>query len=152
MASTIEKKVFKTADTVAEELGFYVVDAEYKKENDSKVLRIYVDKEGGISIDECETFSRRFEEEFDKLDIINDAYMLEVSSPGVDRVLKTEREFNYYLGRRVDVKLYKAIEGKKEFDGILKSYENKTAVVFVWDKEYSIPTAEAVYIRLFFEF
>lgn len=151
MASTIEKKVFGVADPIADELGYFVVDAEYKKENNDKVLRLYIDKPGGIGIDECEIFSRRFDEVFDEMDIINEAYILEVSSPGVDRILKSEREFNYYLGRKVDVKLYKAIDGTKEFDGILKAYKDDTATVCVNGSDIEIPVKEAVYIRLYFE-
>ena len=151
MAGSLENKIFKAADPIAEELGFYVVDAEYKKEGDNKVLRVYIDKKGGIGIDECEIFSRRFEEEFDKLDAINEAYTLEISSPGVDRVLKTEREFNYYIGREVEIKMYKAVEEKKEFTGILKNYSDKMATIIVDGKDITINVSEAVYIRLYFK-
>lgn len=151
LAGAIEQKVFEVADNVAEKLGVYVVDVEYKKENKERFLRVYIDKEGGVGLDECEEFSRRFDEVFDEMDIISEAYTFEVSSPGADRVLKTEREFNYYTGRRVEVKLYKAIDGKKEFDGILKGYENKTAIITVDEGDISVPVSEAVYIRLYFE-
>lgn len=151
MAGAIEQKVFEVADAIAQELGVYVVDVEYKKENKERFLRVYIDRDGGVGLDECEEFSRKFDEVFDEMDIISEAYIFEVSSPGANRVLKTEREFNYYTGRRVEVKLYKAIEGKKEFDGILKKYENKTAVITAKGGDISIPVSEAVYIRLYFE-
>lgn len=150
MASSIENKVFEIADKVADSLNFSVVDAEFKKEGKDRILRIYIDSEGGAGLDECEKFSRAFDEAFDKLDIIKEAYILEVSSPGVDRVLKTEREFKHYIGRKVEVKLYKAIEGLKEFDGILTEYEDNTATVTAEDKEIKIPVAQAVYIKLYF--
>ncbi len=152
MAGLIEKKALEVADNVAQDTGIFVVGAEYKKEGQDKVLRIFVDKAGGIGIDECEQFSRAFDAQFDKLDAIDEAYILEVSSPGIDRILKTEREFNYYLGREVEVKLYKAIDDKKEFVGILKDYNNEVAVVDTDGKEISIPVKEAVYIRLYFKF
>ncbi len=152
MANIIENKAFECADKIADALGYFVVDIEYKKETNGKVLRIYLDKDGGIGIDECEKFSRAFEEEFDKLDAVDDAYILEVSSPGVDRVLKTEREFLYYIGRRVEVKLYKAIESQKVFDGILEEFSDNTAKIKTQEKEILVPVKEAVYIRLYFEF
>jgi len=152
MAGLIEKKALEIADEIAKKQQVFVVGAEYKKEGKDKVLRIFVDKSGGIGIDECEQFSRAFDEKFDKLNPIDEAYILEVSSPGIDRVLKTEREFDYYLGREVEVKLYKAVDEKKEFVGILKSFDNGIAVVEVDEKQISIPVKEAVYIRLYFKF
>lgn len=152
MASIIEKKALEVADAVAQETEFFVVGTEYKKEGADKVLRIYIDKPGGVAINECEEFSRSFDAEFDKLDAISEAYILEVSSPGVDRVLTTKREFDYYLGREVDVKLYKAIDSKKEFTAVLKGANDDAAVVVFDNKELEIPFKEAVYIRLHFEF
>lgn len=151
MASAIEKKVFEVGDKVAEKLNLSIVDAEYKKEDNGKVLRIYIDAENGAGLDECEKFSRAFDEEFDVLDIITEAYTLEISSPGVDRVLKTEREFNHYIGREVEVKLYKAINGKKEFMGTLKDYNENTATIACDNEDILVPIKEAVYIRLYFK-
>ena len=151
MASAIEKKVFEVGDKIAEKLNLSIVDAEYKKEDNGKVLRIYIDAENGAGLDECEKFSRAFDEEFDVLDIITEAYTLEISSPGVDRVLKTEREFNHYIGREVEVKLYKAINGKKEFMGTLKDYNENTATIACDNEDILIPIKEAVYIRLYFK-
>ena len=150
MAGSIESRVFEVADRIAQDLDLSVVDAEFKKEGKAKVLRIYIDAQNGAGLDECERFSRAFDEEFDKLDIIKEAYMLEISSPGVDRVLKTEREFKHYIGRKVEVKLYKMIDGMKEFDGILTGYDNNTAIVSKDGKEIEIPVSQAVYIKLYF--
>lgn len=151
MASATEIKVLEIADKIAERLNLSIVDAEYTKEGNTRVLRIYIDAPTGAGLDDCEAFSHAFDEEFDALDIIKEAYTLEISSPGVDRILKTEREFNHYIGREVLVKLYKAINNKKEFHGILKSYENKTAIVTSDNEDISIPLNEAVYIRLYFK-
>ena len=151
MANAIESKALEVADVVAKELGLSVVDAEYKKEGNDKYLRIYIDQPDGVGLNECEKFSREFEKEFDKLDPIDEAYILEVSSPGVERKLKTEREFLHYIGKKVSVKLYKAINSKKEFTAILKGYEDKTVIVSIDEEEIKIPLSEAVYIKLYFE-
>ena len=152
MAGIIEKKALEIADAVAENTEFVVVGAEYKKEGQDKYLRIYIDKTGGVGINECEEFSKAFDESFDKLELIDEAYILEVSSPGVDRILKTQREFDYYTGREVDVKLYKAIDGKKEFSGILKGFDGENAKIQLSDKVCEVPLKEADYIRLHFSF
>lgn len=152
MAKSIKETVFEIGDKVASELSMFLVDASLDKESGEKFLRLYIDKEGGVSIDDCEKFSRAFEAQFDEIDPIGDAYCLEVNSPGVDRVLKTEREFLHYLGRDVDVKLYSAIDGKKEFCGKLTGYENDTAKIEMGDNVLEIPVSKAVYIKLMFRF
>lgn len=139
-------------DKIAEKLGMCVVDAQFKKEDGKQFLRIFIDKDGGVGIDDCEEFSRAFGDELDKTDPIDTEYILEVSSPGVDRKLKTEREFLHYIGREVDVKLYKASDGNKEFSGILTSYEDKTATIDCGGTPLKINTKDAAYIKLHFEF
>lgn len=151
MANKTEVLAFEIGDKVAEECGVYLVDAQFKKEAGKQYLRLFIDCEGGVGIDDCEKFSRAFGDAIDELDPIEAEYILEVSSPGVDRKLKTEREFLHYLGREVDVKLFKAVNGKKEFTGILKAYENGTAVIEE-ETEIEVNTKDAAYIRLHFEF
>lgn len=148
----VETAMIEATEKLASEMNMYVVDAEYKKENGDSVLRIYVDKEGGIGIDDCEAFSRAAEVIIDEADPIKEAYTLEVSSPGADRKLVWEREFLYYIGREVDVKLYKATDGKKEFSGILSDYADGVASISTEDGKINVNTSEAVYIRLHFEF
>ncbi len=151
--SKIEDMVLEISDNLSKEMNFFVVDAEYKKEGSDKVLRVYIDKDGGVGLDDCEVFSRALEEILDKEDPIPEAYNLEVSSPGLDRQLKKEREFLYYIGRKVQVKLYKAIDGKKEFDGILKDYKDKKAYIELSDNVVvEVNPKDSVYIRLYFEF
>lgn len=150
--NSVETAVTAIADELAAEMGMYVVDVECKKENGDRFLRIYIDKPDGVGIDDCEAFSRAIDPILDEKDPIKEAYTLEVSSPGADRKLVFEREFLYYIGRMVDVKLYKAIDGKKEFTGILSGYDGGTAVICVDDREIKVKTEEAVYIRLHFEF
>lgn len=152
MKNAIESSVLTMLEPLAAELGVYIVEVSSKKENGQRYLRIFIDKEGGVGLDDCEAFSRAAEPILDENDPIAEAYTLEVSSPGADRKLVTDREFKYYIGRRVDVKLYKAVDGKKEFDGILSGFDDGTVVVTAENEEYRIKKGEAVYIRLHFEF
>lgn len=147
-ASKIEETALKLGEKIAEEQGVYIVDVEYSK----GVLCYYIDKEGGVGIDECETFSRSVEPVLDDEDPIDCEYSLEVSSPGVDRKLKKEREFLYYTGREVEVKLYAARDGIKEYEGVLRGFHDKTAVIETEDGELEQPLKDAVYIRLKFVF
>ena len=152
MKNSVEALVLEMAEPISAELGVYVVDVSSKKEDGQRYLRIFIDKEGGVSLDDCEAFSRKIEPVLDEKDPITEAYSLEVSSPGADRKLETDREFNYYIGRDVDVKLYKAIDGQKEFTGTLENYSEKTAVIKTENSTINVKTSEAVYIRLHFEF
>lgn len=148
-----EKKALDAGEPIAAEQGVYIVDVSYEKRPDGYALCYYIDREGGVGIDECEAFSRAVEAELDKDDPIESGYVLEVSSPGVDRRLVKDREFAYYTGREVDVKLFKALDdGAKEFTGILKGYENKTAIIARGDEEIEIPVKQAAYIKLSFRF
>ena len=150
--NAVETAVIAIADKLAEEMNMYVVDVECKKEDSGRVLRIYIDKPDGVGIDDCEEFSRAIEPALDEEDPIKEAYTLEVSSPGADRKLVWEREFLYYIGREVDVKLYKAADGKKEFTGILADYDGTFVTVSTDETEIKVKISEAVYIRLHFEF
>ncbi len=145
------KLAFETGDKIAKEQDCFLVDAEFVTEGKEKFLRLYIDKEGGVGIDECEKFSNAFGEIFDALDPISEEYILEVSSPGVDRTLKTKREFDYFAGREVSVKLYAALDGKKEFDGTLIKLEDDTVTVETDGKEVSFKKKEAAFVRLAFK-
>lgn len=152
MANKTELLAFEIGDAVAKDMGIFVVDAQFKKEGGQQYLRLFIDKDGGVGIDDCEKFSRAFEAEIDKSDPIEKEYVLEVSSPGVDRKLNTQREFLHYVGRDVDVKLYKAVNGIKEFSGCLKSYENEIVIVETGGKPMEINIKDAAFIKLHFEF
>ena len=148
----IEKKALEIGEPISEEQGVYIVDVSYEKRPDGYALCYYIDRENGVGIDECEAFSRAVEDGLDKSDPIEGNYVLEVSSPGVDRRLVKEREFKYYIGREVDVKLFKELDGEKEFTGTLIGYENKTAIIARGDKTLEIPVKQAAYIKLSFRF
>ena len=152
MANDAVRLAFEIGDALAEKMGLSVVDAEFKKEAGKQYLRLFIDKEGGIGIDDCEAFSKAFEKEFDKLDPIETEYTLEVSSPGLERKLKTQREFDYFKGREVDVKLFAEKDGIKEFCGTLCDFDGKTAKIDYLGNIVSVNVKEAAYIKLHFEF
>ena len=108
---------------ILERMQFELVDVEYVKEGSTWYLRIYIDKEGGITIDDCEAVSREMNEILDREDFIPDAYTFEVSSPGLGRALKKERDFVRNMGKEVEIHTYRAIDKCKEFEGTLKSYD-----------------------------
>lgn len=150
--SKIDDRVLEISDELAEKMSFSVVDVEFKKEGQEKILRVYIDKDGGVDLDDCEKFSRSLEEILDEEDFIEEAYSLEVSSPGLDRQLKKEREFLHYIGREVEVKLYKEQDGLKEFSGILKDFEEKIASIEVSGEVIKVNPKDAAFIKLYFEF
>ncbi len=150
--SKVDEKVLEISDKLAEEMNFSVVDVEFKKEGQDKILRVYIDKDGGVDLDDCEKFSRALEAVLDEEDFIEEAYNLEVSSPGLDRQLKKEREFLHYIGRKVDVKLYAAKDGQKEFCGVLLGKEGDVIRVECTDKTICFTMEEAAFIKLAIEF
>lgn len=136
-----------------EEHHFELVDVEYVKEGSSWYLRAYIDKEGGIAIDDCEVISRLLSDWLDKEDFISDSYILEVSSPGLGRPLKKEKDFARSLGKEVDVKLYRAREKQKDFTGILAEYDKNTVTIELEDGSRMVfERQEIALIRLAFDF
>ncbi len=117
--SNTEKKILPLLEPIVEEKGLELVDVEFVKEGANWYLRIYIDKDGGVSIDDCEGVSRALEAKLDETDPIEQAYILEVSSPGIDRPLKKDADFVKFKGEIIDVKLYKPLDGKKQYQGKL---------------------------------
>lgn len=111
---------------IAEANGVEIYDVEYVKEGSEWYLRCYIDKEEGVNINDCEAVSRALSDELDKVDFIEDAYILEVSSPGLGRQLKKDKHFQKSLLSEVDIKCYKPINGSKDFTGILKAFDENT--------------------------
>ena len=124
-----EQKTEEILNPIVEEYGFELVDVEYVKEGSTWYLRAYIDKPGGICIDDCEAVSRRLSDILDEKDYIDDAYILEVSSPGLGRPLRKEKDFRRSLGEEVEVRTYRMIDKQKEFTGILKEYDEKTVTI-----------------------
>lgn len=148
-----EQKTEKLLEPVMKENHFELVDVEYIKEGSNWYLRAYIDKQGGITIDDCELVSRKLSDLLDKEDFIPDAYILEVSSPGLGRQLKKERDFNRSIGEEVDIKLYKAVDKQKEFTGVLTAYDKNTITIEVEEGEkLEFARNEIAMIRLSFDF
>lgn len=124
-----EQKTEEILAPIAEANGVRIYDVEYVKEGEDFYLRAYIDKDGGVNVGDCENVSRALSDALDVEDFINDAYILEVSSPGLGRTLKKDRHFEYCLGENVEIKLYKPKNGKKEFDGVLKAYDKDTVTI-----------------------
>ena len=125
----IEKKTEELVIPIIEAGGYDLWDVEYVKEGSDMYLRVYADKEGGIELDDCVTISRALEEKLDAEDFIEDAYILEVSSPGLTRKLKKDRDFERSLGRKVLLKLYKKENDSKEFTGYLVGFDKDTVSI-----------------------
>ena len=137
---------------VLAEHNFALWDVEYVKEAGTWYLRAYIDKEGGIAVNDCEVISRILSDWLDQTDFIEDSYILEVSSPGLGRPLKKERDFERSLGEEVEIRLYKALNKQKEFTGILKAYDKETVTIETAEGELVFNRPDIALIRLAFDF
>ncbi|TGY96574.1 ribosome maturation factor RimP [Petralouisia muris] len=138
---------------IIEKYHFELVDVEYVKEGGNWYLRAYIDKEGGITVDDCEIVSRQMSDLLDEQDFIEESYIFEVSSPGLGRPLKKEKDYQRSLGKEVEIRTYKAIEKEKEFYGLLKSYDETTVTIEMEeDKEMIFAKTDIALIRLAFDF
>ena len=148
-----EQKTEEILLPIVEEYGFELVDVEYVKEGGTWYLRTYIDKEGGISIDDCEKVSRRLSDILDEKDYIDDTYIMEVSSPGLGRPLKKEKDFKRSLGKEVDITTYRMIDKQKEFAGILKDYDKDTVTIELENETLkTFEKGDIALIRLAFDF
>ena len=126
---TYESKTEQLLYPIAGKYGVEIYDVEYVKEGKDWYLRAYIDKPEGVNIVDCENVSRALSDALDVEDFIPDAYILEVSSPGLGRALKKDRHLEKSLGAEVEIKTYKPIDGQKEFAGILKAYDADTVTI-----------------------
>ena len=148
-----EKKTEELILPILDEKGFELVDVEYVKEGQDYFLRAYIDKPGGITIDDCVAVSREMNVLLDELDYVEGAYTFEVSSPGLGRPLKKARDFERSLGQEVEIRTYKAIDGSKEFYGILHAYDDDSVTVLSEDdEEVTFNKSDIALIRLAFDF
>ena len=147
-----EKRAELLIEPVLSENGFELCDMEYVKEAGSYYLRAYIDKEGGITIDDCELVSRAFSDLLDKEDFIDDSYILEVSSPGLLRPLKKDRDFERKLGEMLELKTFRITDGKKDFTGVLKAYDKDTVTVETEDGEKVFERNALALVRPYIEF
>ncbi len=148
-----EQKTEEILLPMMEEYGFELVDVEYVKEGGTWYLRAYIDKPGGINIQDCESVSRRLSDLLDEKDFISDSYVLEVSSPGLGRPLKKEKDFARSMGEEVDVRTYRMIDGQKEFTGILSGYDGSSVTIAMEDgTRKTFDRADLALVRLAFHF
>ena len=147
-----ERKSEEIIKPILEEKGFDLWDIEYVKEGRDYYLRAYIDKEGGISIDDCVDVSRAFSDKLDEDEFIDEAYTLEVSSPGLGRTLKKDKEFQRSIGRSVDIKLYKALDKSKEFTGILKERSADETVIDADGRVMKFSNSDIASVKLSIDF
>ena len=150
--SKITDAVLALAQPVAETLDLEIWDVEFVKEAGTRFLRIYIDKADGVSIQDCEAFSRALDPILDEADPIPESYTFEVSSAGAERVLKRPGDFERFLGSDVCVKLYQPIEGSKQFVGRLQSYEDGNVAILQNDKLRTFEKSTVAQVRLHITF
>ena len=149
-----EKRTEELITPILEEMGFELYDVEYVKEGADYYLRAYIDKEGGITIDDCVEVSRRMNDLLDAEPDIggNDGYIFEVSSPGLGRVLKKDKHLEKAIGEDVDIKTYKPVNGSKEFTGTLKAFDKDTVTIEFDDGTEVFNRSDVAQIKLTIDF
>lgn len=147
------KKTEKLMEPILAENHFELYDVEYVKEGGNWYLRVFIDKEGGINVNDCELVSRALSDALDRDDFIPDSYILEVSSPGLGRQLKKDKHFAKSIGEEVEIKLYKPIDKQKEWVGILMSYdEDNLSIQLENETDMVIPRKDIAIVRLTIDF
>lgn len=148
-----EVKTEELLTPILDKYQFELVDVEYVKEGGTWYLRAYIDKPGGIAVDDCATVSREFSDILDAEDYIEDSYVFEVSSPGLGRPLKKEKDFQRSIGEEVEIRTYRAIDRQKEFIGTLKEFDKDTVTLEYEDESTQVfDRADIALIRLSFDF
>ena len=144
----IAQQVYDLALPVAEAQGVEIWDVEYVKEAGQWFLRVYIDKDGGIGINDCEAFSRTMDPILDEADPIEGSYVFEVSSAGAERELKRPSDFEKFIGSSVEVKLYKADNGRKVFTGTLAAYADGAVTITVGGEEHTFEKGAVASVHL----
>lgn len=153
MSNKIASIVYEMVEPIAAEQGVELVDVEYIKEGGQYILRVYLDKSGGITIDDCQQVSNILSDLLDEKDPIPEAYLLEVSSPGIDRPLKKDADFVRFAGQKVDISTYAPVNGlKKKFTAELVGLEDNKIVVLVNGERLSLERDQVSQVRLAVEF
>ena len=146
--SKITDKVTELARPIVEEEGCRLWDVEYVREAGNWYLRIYIDKTGGVDIEDCERISRRLDPILDEADPIPDSYVFEVGSAGAERELKRPGDFESFLGSEVEVRLYQPVNGQKAYVGTLVGYDNGTTTIEIGGKTLSFNKTQTAQVRL----
>lgn len=148
----IKEKVAEVATEICQDLGYELVDVEFKKGAKHNLISIFIYKEDGIGLDDCESVSRKIDEILDKDEDLTDPYYLEVSSPGLDRPIKTKDDYRRNLGKEVEVKLYAPIDGKKQFEGFLTSYDDENVLIKMEDGDMNFKQKDISMMRQVIKF
>ena len=146
--SKITDKVFALAQPVVEEAGCSLWDVEYVREAGRWFLRVFIDKEGGVSITDCETISRALDPILDEADPIPDSYVFEVGSAGAERELKRPSDFEKFMGHEVELRTYQPVAGQKSFVGSLEAYDNGNVTVTVGKNSMSFDKSQIALVKL----
>lgn len=149
---TYERRTEELLLPIVEAEGLEIYDVEYVKEGSDFYLRAYIDKPEGVDINDCERVSRALSDALDEKDFIADAYILEVSSPGLGRVLKKDKHLEKSIGEEVEIKTYKPIDKCKEFKGVLKGYDGNPITIETEGEAMAFAREEIAVIRLAFDF
>ena len=150
---TYETRTEELITPILDRMNFELVDVEYVKEGGTWYLRAYIDKEGGITVNDCEAVAREMNEILDREDFVEDSYVFEVSSPGLGRPLKKEKDYIRSMGKEVEIRTYRAINREKEFYGILSAYDENTVTIKTEDgTEMTFKKSDIALIRLAFDF
>ena len=150
---TYETRTEELITPILDRMNFELVDVEYVKEGGTWYLRAYIDKEGGITVNDCEAVAREMNEILDREDFVEDSYVFEVSSPGLGRPLKKEKDYIRSMGREVEIRTYRAINREKEFYGILSAYDENTVTIKTeGGTEMTFEKSDIALIRLAFDF
>lgn len=136
--TNLEEKVKEKIEPIIQNLGYQLYDVEYAKEGKEHFLRVFIDKTEGIGLEDCETVSNAINPILDEEDYIKEQYFLEVSSPGVERRLRTSKHFEENIGKQIEVRLFKPIDGKKIYVGTLESFSHDS-IILKEEKEIEIP-------------
>ena len=147
-----EAKTEELLTPIVEQYGVSIYDVEYVKEGSDWYLRAYIDKPEGVNIQDCENVSRALSDALDREDFIEEAYILEVSSPGLGRTLKKDKHLEKSIGQEVEIKLYKAVDKQKEFSGILKSFDADVITLEMETGEKTFSRSDIGLIRLTLDF
>ncbi len=147
-----ETRTEKLLTPIAEANGVTIYDIEYVKEGSDYILRAYIDKPEGVNIQDCENVSRALSDELDREDFIADAYILEVSSPGLGRILKKDRHLVSALGQEVEIKLFKAVDQRKEFAGTLEAFDADNVTIVEEESSRTFSRKNIAVIRLAIDF
>lgn len=148
-----EQKTEEILQPIVDRYGFELVDVEYVKEGANYYLRAYIDKDGGIFVNDCEMVHRELSDILDEKDFVEGSYILEVSSPGLGRPLKKDKDFKRSIGKEVEIKTYKRIDNKKEFCGVLTAYDENTVTIHAkGEEQLKLDRADIAIIHLAFDF